>query len=220
MARVERGARELAERDGKELVFLDSNVREVAKGVANWTRFHAAGLAGAALAAAPPFAGEVMLASSNWFMEARVYPSNPLLDPKWSSDETEISHEGGPLTRTEKARWLAGDDIALRYVHPCFSATGEEYNCGRCGRCVRAMAAMRGAGIMDVPAFGGPLDLNLVVSQDGTSAPMSGKYRELLWGALTLAPEDVELIDAIRASMIPPKSRIARYRRLLKKSGG
>lgn len=151
VARLEQGARELAERDGEELVFVDSNVRKVARGVANWTRFHSAGIVGAAHALAPSL-GTAMIAASMWQQEMIVYPSNPALDPLWSSDETLIVHEGAEMTRAEKAIALADDEIAMRYIHPCFTAKGTDYNCSRCGKCLRTMARLRIAGVRDAEA--------------------------------------------------------------------
>jgi hypothetical protein len=215
-ARVERGGRELAERDGKGFILLDSNLRELSHRVADWKRFHGAGLAGAAHALSPVI-GSAVVASSMWFMEMVSYPSNPLLDPLWSLEETRIVHDGIELTRTEKAISIAGDELAMRYIHPCFLVTGDGYNCGRCGKCLRTMACLRVAGVVGAPAFDHPLDLALLASQPGTIPVLDAIYREQLWGALTFAPDDTELADAIRAAMVPPRSRIERLRRQVQK---
>jgi hypothetical protein len=215
-ARIERGARELAERDGKELILVKCNPRELARDVAGWTRFHGAALAGAVHAVSPVM-GTAVIAASMWHQEMSTYPSNPVLDPLWSSEETQVVHEGTELTRTEKAISIAGDELAMRYLHPCFVATGDQYNCGKCGKCQRTMACLRAAGVIDAPAFDHPLDLSLLASQPGTIPVMDAIYREQLWGALTFAPGDTELIDSVRATLIPPRSRLERFRRRVQK---
>jgi hypothetical protein len=215
-ARIEQGARELGARDGKRLILVDCNPRELARGVAGWTRFHGAALAGAVHAVSPAV-GTAVIAASMWRQEMSTYPSNPALDPLWSSEETQVVHEGIELTRTEKSISIAHDELAMRYLHPCFVATGDEYNCGRCGKCQRTMACLRAAGVSRAPAFDHPLDLSLLASQPGTIPVLDAIYREQLWGMLAFAPQDTELIDAVRATLVPPRSRLERFRRKVQK---
>lgn len=146
----------------KPLIEVETNLRTFADQYVEWDYYHGAGLASVALLLSPRFR-KVYIAATHSY--ASLYPlgSHPLLDPLWSTEGTEIVHDGCEATRVGKVACIAAHEIALRMLRVCWENRGGAYNCGRCNKCLRTMAALRVVGALDrCRSFDRPLDLTAV----------------------------------------------------------
>jgi hypothetical protein len=71
--------------------------------------------------------------------------SHPLTDPLWSTEGTEIVHEGAEVGRADKVAKIAENPAALACLMVC--ANSVTSNCGRCEKCLRTMIALRALGV-------------------------------------------------------------------------
>jgi hypothetical protein len=143
MEESERRAREIAERAGVECVAGISNIRT--QFPLHWERYYfGSGLAAIALALANGF-GYVCIPASYSLAYPQKCGSTPLTDERFSTERTQILHDGADLTRAEKvARIVDWDrDLVLSYLRVCMENRGAAFNCGRCYKCVRTAVALK-----------------------------------------------------------------------------
>jgi len=137
------------ESKNKELVEVETNVRFLGYETANvgWKLCFGGGLASIALAAN---AKKCFIASGVAY--GTLYPegSNFVTDQLWSSDFTEIVHDGAEASRIEKLARILQDPGLAEVLRVCWQ--DKEYNCGKCEKCLRTMIAIR-ALQMSVPTF-------------------------------------------------------------------
>lgn len=148
--------REAAEQVGCPLVTIDSNVRALVEPHRSWGYTHGALLASMGLALGSHLA-RVHIASTLQLDNLVPLGSHPDLDPLWSTERTEIVHDGAEVDRTEKLRFLASHPVALKRLKVCINLSPHT-NCGVCAKCVRTMVGLRLAGALDGgPEFNAPL---------------------------------------------------------------
>ena len=138
--------REVAERMGKELVEVETNLRSFSDGHADWILYFGSAMASVALLLGPEFRRVLFAAGfahSDWAQYPPPAGSHPGLDPLWSTEATEIVHAGADATRIEKIRYLAEQPLAMDHLLVCYQGAGAPYNCGRCGKCLRTMTSLR-----------------------------------------------------------------------------
>jgi hypothetical protein len=71
--------------------------------------------------------------------ELRPRATHPQLDPRFSTERTEIVHYGD-ATRMEKVARIAQTSYALQTIHVCrYNESVTDDNCGRCEKCLRTM---------------------------------------------------------------------------------
>jgi len=123
---------------GKELIPVESNARQ-------WTRQRkiiwefAHGLI---LSSMGPLlrAKRLYVAASHTYSELFPWGSHPLTDPLWSTESTEVIHDGAGFRRGEKMRDLCGNQVIVDNLKVCWRSSHE--NCGICPKCVRTMTAL------------------------------------------------------------------------------
>jgi hypothetical protein len=158
---VERNCRAFALRDGKQLVWVETNRQKLnvqlellfpSSGVRGdggyWDLLASQGMAQGSILAATALAlrlKRVYVPSSHTYQELIPYPSHPLLDPLWSTESTEFIHDGAELRRSEKLARIAADPGLMQMLRVC--REGGAYNCGVCGKCVRTRIALRLLGL-------------------------------------------------------------------------
>ncbi len=149
-----------------------------------WSMYHGAALAAVGLALR---ASHVVVGSSYSYAQLHPWGSHPLLDPLWSTEGTDIFHDGTELTRVDKLLLIARFPALLDNIRVCWIDSAA-YNCGRCEKCLRTMIALEGLGkLTECRAFPvTTVDPGLVrdVRVDESAAH---HWRELL--ALPLRPE-------------------------------
>jgi len=65
---------------------------------------------------------------------------DPLTDPMWSTESTEVIHDGAGFRRREKMRELCKNQNFLDNLKVCWRSQHD--NCGECPKCVRTMLAL------------------------------------------------------------------------------
>lgn len=131
---------------GLPLLEVESDIQHFgdATGV-GWPDYHGAALATVALLLASQFS-RVLIPATHTYAHLEGLGSHPLLDPKWSSAQVEIVHDGGDATRVDKIRAVAPEEAARSHLRVCWENRGGAYNCGRCEKCIRTGTAIRIAG--------------------------------------------------------------------------
>jgi hypothetical protein len=131
------------------LIPVSTNVRHLDDDVGFWMyEFHGAALASVAHSLSKRLR-RVSIGSSYDLPSQEPWGSHPLLDPAFGSAELRIAHSGSRFTRLEKARVLAGWDVALEIIRTCTENPRQALNCGRCEKCVRTMLELLAAGCLD-----------------------------------------------------------------------
>jgi hypothetical protein len=130
---------EFARTHGVRLVPIASNVRFFGHRYKplNWDSYQACGLASLALASGHT---KVYVAATHTYAELFPWGSHPLIDGWWSTEATEIIHDGAEARRSEKLVRIADDKVAMQHLRVCWQDAG--YNCGRCEKCLRTMVAL------------------------------------------------------------------------------
>ena len=133
------------------LIPLHTNIRFIARDHDAWSeRGLGAGLASIAHIFARRIT-RVLIGSSDNNGTARSWGSHPLLDPKFSSADLEVRHDGLWLSRLQKTAIVADWDAAVAIVQCCWQnkLTDETINCGRCGKCLRTMIHLAALGKLE-----------------------------------------------------------------------
>jgi hypothetical protein len=158
--RVSRAIRGTAAELRIPLIEVETNLHEFSRQHLSWEFYHGAALASIALLLSPQFA-TVYVAASDTYALLVPWGSHPLLDPLWSTEGTEIVHDGCEATREEKLVSIAQSELALRSLRVCWENRDREYNCGRCEKCLRTMAGLRIVKALErCTTFDRPLDLD------------------------------------------------------------
>jgi hypothetical protein len=147
-----RGVREAAARVGLQMVRFDSNV----------TDFFGRGQFSMALAVG---FRNVLIASGDMRGGIRRKGSHPYLDPRFSTERTEIIH-WGDASRIQKAARVAQSPDALETLRVCqYDQLTSDLNCGRCEKCLRTMVELHSLGaLVRAPVFAQPLKVSNVLA--------------------------------------------------------
>lgn len=141
--------RQSAQALGKPLIEVETNLRELGDRYVSWSMH----LFGPALASVSLLLGKtisrIYIPSSESFAHLEPCASHPLVDPLWSTEKTEIIHDGGEATRNEKAAFIAHSNTAMRTLRVCWETPDNAYNCGRCEKCLRTMINLESAGALE-----------------------------------------------------------------------
>jgi hypothetical protein len=162
-ATVERRLADAAERCGKRLRVVRTDLRTLLDPCVSWEVAHGPALATIALLLSP-VCGRVLIGSTTTYAELAVRGSHPLHDHLWSTEGCRIEHCGAHLTRTQKLEQVAECQDALDVLRVCWRHV-DRYNCGSCEKCLRTMVALEALGALErCPAFAVPLDLDAVAN--------------------------------------------------------
>ena len=147
-AQASRMAREVATELGKSLIEVETNLRSFSDALVGWQKYHGAALASVALLFQHRFR-KVLIAATHSYGDLIPWGSHPLLDPLWSTELTEIEHDGCEATRAEKAADISEYGLAMDWLRVCFKNPNGAYNCGRCKKCTLTMVNLRVAGVLE-----------------------------------------------------------------------
>jgi hypothetical protein len=117
--------------------------------------------------------------SSHTYNELGPSGSHPLTDPLWSSEATEIVHDGAHRKRTEKTQMLIHNNVLMDNLVVCWEEPNQ--NCGKCGKCLRTMVTLKLLGAKS-SAFPGDLRLRDVARHkisSNTYLPFFHEHLEL-----------------------------------------
>ena len=174
-------SRESAERLGCRLLVVNTNLRHLAEPLLYWGYSHGGVLAACALAIGDRLR-EVRVPSS-LRLGGVACGSHPLVDPLWSTERTEVRHDGAEATRMDKVQLLTGHRLALDNLRVC-DGLEPHFNCGRCGKCLRTMVLLDSVGALErCPTFRESLSAwrvaRLTVPDNPTRAVTEESMREV-----------------------------------------
>lgn len=110
-SKVTSSIREAAVKLGKPLIEVETNLRSFSDQYTSWGEFyHGAGLASVALLLSPQF-HKVYIPSSQSYAQLLPWGSHPILDPMWSTESTEIVHDGCEARRVEKVKFISSNEM-------------------------------------------------------------------------------------------------------------
>lgn len=163
---------DIAARNGRTPLFVETNARKV---------FEAGGMSwnfGFGNIMAGLFAGlgvrRHYLPSSYSYRDLHPYGSHILTDPLWSTEATEILHDGLEALRSEKTEAIAAEPSMLDHLQVCWRSGTE--NCGECSKCIRTRI------VLDVLGREGPFpDHRPTLSLLARLQPEDGSTAEFVW---------------------------------------
>ena len=141
-------AGEVAKALGKTFVEVEANISPFPRTLLGWEKYHGAAMASVALLFQHLFR-KALIAASYTYAELTPWGSHAVLDPLWSTELTEIVHDGCEATRIDKLAYIAEHDLAMRWLRVCNRARDSAYNCGRCGKCLRARVVLQAVGALE-----------------------------------------------------------------------
>jgi len=212
--------RDISNKFQKKLIEIETNLRAFSDNYISWSFFHGAALASIAHLLSPKLK-KIYIPASDSYADLFPWGTHPLLDPLWSSEDTEIVHDGGEARRLDKILQISSNDVVLKSLRVCLSSinkSGGVYNCCRCEKCMRTMVGLRIAGVLEkCTTFKRPLNLGGLARTELTTEYLP-YYRESLEAVERLG-NDPSLAKALR-DVINGKYQHGvwkLYRRLLQK---
>lgn len=159
-ARMNGKIAEAAHRLGKPLILVKSNFRGLLDSYTHWNFSHGPAIISLALFLTP-LLSKIFIASGVNYANLVPFGSHPVLDPLWSTEDLEVTHDGSEANRRQKIQAMAQNEIMLSSLRVCWENIENELNCGRCRKCLNTMVCLRTAGVLDrCTAFAVPLDLD------------------------------------------------------------
>jgi len=189
---------------GKKLVVLRTNVRELTDRYVGWNNCFGGAMASVALCLGG-FFRHVYVASDAGPNEKILYSGSlpyvdgmipPDLGELWSTGTTSLINYCYGISRIEKARAIANNSLAQKYLRVCWENRNGAYNCGRCSKCVRTMLALHLVGALSSFNFPTTLTSELVSAIDFSPDPIVTLHTEYLIRALREKGEN-ELASAL-----------------------
>lgn len=138
--------RQLAERHGKTLVEIRTNLVRWARPHVPWSTYHGNCLFTLAHLLKGTL-GKVYIPATGSFERLLAWGSHPQLDGLWSSSDLEIVHHGKEAGRAEKlSRWGQNPELVSNLQVCRGPRAAGQRNCGRCDKCLRTLLAWQAAG--------------------------------------------------------------------------
>lgn len=139
--------RACAERRGRRLVVVDTNLRHFVEPLRNWGFSHGGILAACGLAVGSGIR-ELRIPSSLTYGNLTQLGTHPLLDPCWSTERTVVIHDAPEVRRIKKLIGVAADRNAFENLLVC-NGPDPRLNCCRCGMCLSTMVQLEAIGVLD-----------------------------------------------------------------------
>lgn len=145
--------RRLAEACGKELIEIETNLRDVVRlerpssRLGAWEFSHGSALA----AIAHVLSGvvdRIYVPATISYPRLNEWGSHPVLDPLWSSHDIDLVHDGCEAGRFEKCTVVAAHPEVVEHLRVCWKSESGAYNCGECEKCVRTMVSLTALGAL------------------------------------------------------------------------
>jgi hypothetical protein len=161
--KISTNIREVASAFGKNIISIETNVRELLRPYVKWGPLgHGSVLAATGHLLSPSF-DRIYIAASLTYADLLPWGSHPVLDHLWNSEALEFVHDGCEANRVEKVGLLSDCDIALKNLRVCWKNHNSAYNCGRCEKCLRTMINLKVHNALDrCTTFDEELDIRRV----------------------------------------------------------
>jgi hypothetical protein len=131
---------DVARQTGTGVLWGETNLRAMF-GLNYELYYHGAVLVASALALARGV-NRLLVSSTYAYGQMVPWGSHPLLDELWSTEATEIIHDGAEALRVDKVEFLGEHPLALKHMRVCLKNQESPENCGRCTKCARTMMAL------------------------------------------------------------------------------
>lgn len=202
---------------GKNVIQVETNVRDALDAYLGWNYTHGAGLAAVAHLFSDVLS-RVIIPASDTYRHLVAWGSHPVLDPFWSSSTLEFYHHGADKNRAEKIQQIAENQVALDALRVCWMNYDGAYNCGRCEKCQRTMIDLRIVGALErCTTFSAPLMTENILAMDGQNPDNRPFYLDSLKMAKEVGA-DREIIAALRTVLrkkSAPERWLIHFRRAL-----
>jgi hypothetical protein len=139
---------EAAQRMGRGLIGISTNLREPEAQLIDYQDLHGAGIAFMAHSLSGGI-GHMVVPADQSYSVAGPSGSNTTLNPLFASERLSLDYHGLEVGRPGKvARLAASHPELLPYLKVCFMKDTAA-NCGRCRKCVVTMMALQAAGVLE-----------------------------------------------------------------------
>ncbi len=183
--------RDAAAQFGKQFLEVKTDARQCSDKFYPWNEANGAGLASVALLLSP-IVRKVYIAGTGTYATLSPSGTHPILDPLWSTEETEILSDGYEATRFEKCQEIVRCATAVRTLRVCWTNTNGAYNCGKCFKCLQAMAMLRALGALrETQTFDAGLNLR-ALTRECAPSHKAGSLGPLFQRSMFLMLEHVE----------------------------
>lgn len=189
---------EVASSFGKNIIEIETNIRGFFDLYVDWGLLgHGAALAAIGHLLCSTF-HRIFIPATHTYAELFPWGSHPVLDPLWSSESLQFTHDGCEATRVEKVSLIAKYDIALQTLRVCWENPNSSYNCGRCEKCLRTMINLKVNNALDqCTTFDEELDVKNVLKINAEGESVRAFIEENL-NALKKSRTDDELERALQ----------------------
>jgi hypothetical protein len=217
------------------MLAMRSTVREPASVRADWGLIgHGHALGSTALVLGSLGYTRVLIPSTASYDTLTPWGSHPLLDHLWSTEATQVIHDGAAHDRGAKVASISTHDAVRHHLRVCWERF-DALNCSQCEKCLRTMSLLLAVGALDdVTTFRPPRSLvplarRPVVSEEqrnyavmaarglrraGTHRRLarafersSKRYQVRLAGG---RPSLVEQLEQLPRPAVPPSARLRR----------
>ncbi|WP_417317709.1 hypothetical protein [Emcibacter sp.] len=140
-----------AESHGKKLIAVATNGRQFLEDrKLSWSPLQGSILGTMAITLN---AKKLFIPSSFTYDNLFPWGTHPLIDVLWSTENTQIVHDGLEARRTEKTEYIARDQDLVDQLQVCWQSPNS--NCGKCSKCVRTSIVLDALNIesKSLPSF-------------------------------------------------------------------
>ncbi len=194
----------------KEVIEVETNLRDFSDEHTGWPRYHGAALAFSGLVLQPSV-DCLLIPSGAPYDELRPWGSHPLLDPRWSTSNLQLIHDGCEASRLDKCRAVGQNDIASGMLRVCWRNPDGAYNCGRCEKCFRTMLQLLAAdALKQCSTFEGELDPQILNGSRRVRAAVRQKdfhYHQPL-RVLRESGRAPEIVEAVENALRGPSMQV------------
>lgn len=196
---IEASIREVASETGTRVAFIRTNLRElplVAR--TDWEKAHGGALA----ALGHLISGEIgrfVVSASLSYNTPRPWGTHWLTDHLWSSERTEVIHQGHEIHRFLKLKQIVTNPLVRSHLRVCWEHSGSERNCSRCDKCLRARLALLALDELEnFSGFAGPGTL----ARDLDNLPAARRITPTHLRVLDQGRADRKILEAIERLVI------------------
>lgn len=129
---------------GKELIEVQTNIRDFSNQFSEWGKFYS-GIPAVSILLSK-IIGKIYIPSGFTRDNLVSWGSHPDLDKYWSTENVEIIYDE-LISRIDKIKEIHTNEIFLNHVRVCWQCRG--YNCSECDKCIRTMIALYAFGVLD-----------------------------------------------------------------------
>lgn len=143
---VIQGLQDFLREAGLNLIPAYTNLRTLSPNLYCWLdEYMGSGMAAVAHGLAGGLS-DVLISSSYEIPKLHPFASHPMIEPRLSSYNLRIHHDGERLSRVERVKLIANWPSALASLRVCFQGKDGQLNCGSCPKCLRTKLELMCAG--------------------------------------------------------------------------